>query len=119
LLGLLWALLDGPHPLLLEEPELSLHPEVIRQIPLMMARLGRKLDRQILVSTHSADLLSDSGISMEEVLLLQPTLEDTKVQTAADDRQIQQLLKAGVPMSEAVLPRVAPLNGHQLSLFGD
>lgn len=30
LLGLLWAILDGTGPLLLEEPELSLHPAVIR-----------------------------------------------------------------------------------------
>ena len=119
LLGLLWALLDGAHPLLLEEPELSLHPAVVRHVPSMMARLGRKLDRQMFVSTHSADLLSDKGIAPEEVLLLQPTSEDTKVTVASDDAQVQALLSGGSPMAEAVLPRVAPKNADQLSLFGD
>jgi predicted ATPase len=33
LMGLLWSLLNGSEPLLLEEPELSLLPEVIRHIP--------------------------------------------------------------------------------------
>ncbi len=30
LMGLLWSMLEGTGPLLLEEPELSLHPEVVR-----------------------------------------------------------------------------------------
>lgn len=119
LLGLLWALLDGTHPLLLEEPELSLHPAVVRHIPAMMARLGRKLDRQILVSTHSADLLYDEGIAPEEVLLLQPSEEDTKVSRATDDEQVRALLTSGTPMADIVLPRVAPRNAQQLSLFGE
>lgn len=119
LLGLLWALLDGSHPLLLEEPELSLHPAVIRHVPAMMARLGRKLDRQMLVSTHSADLLSDEGIAPEEVLLLQPTAEDTRVTRATDDSQVRALLDGGSTMAEAVLPRVAPKSADQLSLFAD
>ena len=52
LLGLLWATLDGTGPLLLEEPELSLHPEVVRFIPQMFARTQRRFGRQILVSTQ-------------------------------------------------------------------
>jgi predicted ATPase len=119
LLGLLWALLDGNHPLLLEEPELSLHPGVVRQIPLVMARIARKVDRQIFVSTHSADLLSDEGIVADEVLLLEPTAEDTKLRVAAADSQIRALLSGGVPMAEAVLPRVAPKNAQQLTFFGE
>ena len=48
LTGLLWAVLDGRGPLLLEEPELSLHPEVIRFIPQMFARIQRRTGRQII-----------------------------------------------------------------------
>ncbi len=117
LLGLLWALLDGGAPLLLEEPELSLHPEVVRQIPLMIARLGRRLDRQILVSTHSADLLSDRGIDPEEVLILEPSQEDTRVSQAASHQEILALLRGGVSMAEAVLPRTAPQNAQRLALW--
>ena len=39
LIGLLWALLDEGGPLLLEEPELSLHPEIVRHIPSLMATI--------------------------------------------------------------------------------
>ncbi|MBI5477256.1 MAG: AAA family ATPase [Deltaproteobacteria bacterium] len=119
LLGLLWVLLDGNHPLLLEEPELSLHPEVIRHIPAMMARVVRKTGRQVLVSTHSADLLSDPGIPAEEVLLLVPSAEDTHVQPASDDEQVRALLEGGLNMAEAALPRTAPRDARQLSLFGE
>ena len=118
LLGLLWILLDGSHPLLLEEPELSLHPQVVRHLPAMMARIGRKSGRQMLVSTHSADLLLDEGIAPEEVLFLEVTAEDTKVHRASDDEQIMALHEQRVPMAEAVLPRTAPKRAQQLSLFG-
>lgn len=119
LFGLLWVLLDGAQPLLLEEPELSLHPEVVRHLPAMMARLGRRAGRQVMLSTHSPDLLGDEGIAPEEVLLLQPSAEDTKVLIAGDDQQIRDLLEGGAPMPDAVLPRTAPRDAHQLTLFGD
>lgn len=119
LFGLLWAFLDGTYPVLLEEPELSLHPGVVRYIPSMMARIGRKAGRQVLVSTHSADLLSDPGIAPEEMLILQTTSEDTKVSLASDHAEIRSLLQSGLTMSDAVLPIVAPKNAQQLTLFGE
>jgi len=119
LLGFLWVLLDGSAPLLLEEPELSLHPEVVRYIPSVMARLSRKSGRQILVSTHSEILLSDPGITPEETLLLEPSSADTKVRLASDEEQIRILVENGVPIGEVVLPRTAPRAAQQLALFGD
>src|SRR6185312_11418750 len=59
LIGLFWALLDGDAPLLLEEPELSLHSAIVSRLPGLFAALQRKRKRQIFVSTHSADLLSE------------------------------------------------------------
>lgn len=119
LVGLLWATLDGSGPLLLEEPELSLHPEVIRFIPQMFARVQRKSGRQILVSTHSPDLLRDEGIGLDEVLLLQPGHEGTTVRVAAEFGEIRKLLEGGLSLAEAVLPHTSPQNAHQLPLFGD
>ena len=120
LLGLLWVFLEGGAPLLLEEPELSLHPGVIRHIPAMMARAGRKSTRQVFVSTHSADLLSDEGIAPEEVALLIPSKNGTLVQLAANDSQIRTLLANGISMADVVLPRTEPrqVQQLQLSLFG-
>lgn len=120
LMGLLWALLDGNGPLVLEEPELSLHAEVARHIPEMMASIqkgSRRQARQILVSTHSSDLLSDPGIGADEVLLLRPDVDGTDVSIAKDIAEIQPLLEAGLPVSEAVMPHTRPPQAEQLSFF--
>lgn len=119
LFGLLWAFLDGQGPLLLEEPELSLHPEVVRFLPSIMARIERSRSRQILVSTHSSDLLRDEGIGLDEVLLLTPGKEGTDVSIAAEIAQVVTLLQGGETVAEAVLPRAKPRRADQLALFGD
>ena len=119
LLGLLWATLDGSGPLLLEEPELSLHPEVIRFIPQMFARIQVRSGRQVLISTHSSDLLRDDGIGLDESLLLQPSGEGTTVQTAASFAEIKALLEGGMSLADAVIPRTRPANVEQLMLFGE
>jgi predicted ATPase len=119
LLGLLWAFLEGNAPLLLEEPELSLHAAVVQHIPSMMVRAGRRSSRQILVSTHSADLLSDEGIAPEEVVLLDPTAEGTHAIVAANDDQVKSLLEGGLSVADAVLPQTAPKRAAQLALFGE
>lgn len=119
MIGFLWALLDGRGPLLLEEPELSLHPEVVEFIPQMMARLQKHISRQIFVSTHSTDLLKDEGIGLNEVLLLIPTDEGTEVRPAKKDEEIIRLLNGGLTMAEAVFPKTKPANASQLLLnFG-
>lgn len=122
LMGLLWALLDGTGPLILEEPELSLHAEVASRIPAMMAyiqKFQRRQPRQILVSTHSSDLLRDEGIAPDEVLILLPTPDGTKVEVSRDDEQIKHLLDAGLTVAEAVLPHTRPPKAEQLSLLGE
>lgn len=119
LLGLLWSFLDGKDPLLLEEPELSLHTGVVRYIPGMLARLGRRANRQVLLSTHSPELLSDPGIPPEEVVFLTPSREGTRVQVAASNDQIRALLEKGLSIADAVLPHTMPAGAEQLSLFGE
>ena len=122
LMGLLWSLLDGSGTLLLEEPELSLHPEIVRYIPQMMLRVQRgrrRAVRQVLLSTHSSDLLRDEGIAADEVLLFIPSQEGSVVQVGADIAEVRQLLEAGLTAAEVVIPRTQPVNAAQLSLFGD
>ena len=119
LMGLLWSALDGSGPLLLEEPELSLHPEVVRFIPQMFARIQRRLNRQIIVSTHSSDLLRDDGIGLDEVLLLQPGENGTSVRAAGELFEIRGLLEGGLSMAEVVIAKTQPQHPEQLSLFGD
>ncbi len=119
LIGLLWAVLDGNGPLLLEEPELSLHPEVVRFLPQMFARIQRQSGRQVMVSTHSPDLLRDEGIGLDEVLLLRPGAEGTTVALVRDRDEVKALLGGGLSMADAVMPLTRPERAEQLVLFGD
>lgn len=119
LLGLLWAIMDGSGALLLEEPELSLHPEIVRRLPQMFARAQRRTGRQLFVSTHSAELLRDEGLGLDEVLLFRPTPEGTEVTRAADHQDIRDLLNGGVSLADTIIPKTRPDFAHQLLLFGD
>ena len=112
--------MDGTGPLMIEEPELNLHPAVIKFIPQMLHQATRRSRRQVIVSTHSPDFLLDEGIASDETLLLRPDSNGTRVEVAAADPQIRCLLEAGVSMGDAVLPRTAPKGEEQLALmFGD
>jgi predicted ATPase len=104
-MGLLWIAMEKDGPLLLEEPELSLHPEIVRVLPQVLARAQRRTGRQILLSTHSPELLRDEGIGLDEVLLLTPGREGTTVATAASEAEIRELLDGGLPLAEIVIPR--------------
>ena len=119
LMGILWAVMDGQGPLLLEEPELSLHPGVVRVLPQMLARAQRRTGRQVFLSTHSPDLLNDEGIGLDEVLLLTPGREGTEVRTAGSQQDICALLASGLPLADAIIPMTAPKQAAQLALFAD
>jgi predicted ATPase len=117
LIGLLWSLIEGDSMLLLEEPELSLNSGIVRKLPALMYRIQRQKKRQILISTHSSDLLSDAGIGGEEVLLLTPSEEGTRVQLASSIAEIRDLLEGGLTVADAALPRTVPTDILQLDLF--
>lgn len=113
LFGFLWALLDGNGPLILEEPELSLHPGVAHHLPSVAYAQSA---RQTIISTHSVDILSNEGIAPEEVLLLEPGTTGTSVQLASDDTQICALLEGGMSIADAVLPGTAPVRSFNMLL---
>jgi predicted ATPase len=117
LIGLFWSLLEGESPLLLEEPELSLHSGIVAKLPALFHRLQRKRKRQIFVSTHSGDLLSQKGIGGEEVVMLRPDKEGTIVEVASSIEEVRNLLDAGLSIADVALPRTAPPNLGQFELF--
>ena len=102
---------------LLEEPELSLHSEVVKRLPALFYRLQRKRRRQIFVSTHSWDLLSEKSIGGEEVVMLRPDQEGTIAQIASSEAEVREMLAAGLSIADAALPKTAPMNILQLDLF--
>lgn len=120
LLGLLWSCFEGSGPLLLEEPELSLHPAVVRELPRMINRINkaRKEARQFIISTHSEDLLSDPSIGPDEVLRLDPGEHETQVIVASEgDRKA--MAEGGLTAADVLLPQAAPKDAVQLSLAFD
>ena len=119
LIGFLWSLLEGESLLLMEEPELSLHAGVVQRLPGLIWRIQSKKKRQIIISTHSDDLLSDKGIGGEEVVLLTPDVEGTKAEQASSIREVRDLLEGGLSVAEVAIPRTEPRNIKQLSLFDE
>lgn len=124
LFGLMWAMFDGNGPLLLEEPELSLHPEVVRQLPGLLMQLQdeiRKMrrtsiddfePRQLIISTHSDELLRDKGISADEIIMIKPDREGSIL--VEPDEHDREALRKGMTAADILLPKVAP--GDQLAL---
>jgi predicted ATPase len=117
LIGLLWSLLESESLLLLEEPELSLNSGIVRKLPSIIHRVQRQKKRQIILSTHSVDMLSDLGIGGEEVLLLTPSAEGTRMDSVSSIKHVRSLLESGMSIAEAALPLTEPPKVQQLDLF--
>jgi predicted ATPase len=117
LLGLLWTVYEGSGPILLEEPEISLHPEIVRRLLTVFHRMNRsrKEPRQFIVSTHSEDMLRDEGIGPEEVLRLEPSTNGTLL--VSPDEADRHAMVAGLTAADVLMPKAAPQNVRQLALF--
>ena len=112
LIGLLWSLLDGSGPWLLEKPELSLHPGIVQHVPQMMCRVQRdqkKALRQIFLSSHSANLFRDEGIAAGEVLMFIPSTKGSIVTTANNEDEVRDPGEAGLAVGR---PAGQPLQGQ-------
>ena len=118
-IGLLWMLQEGTSLLLIEEPELSLNNEITKQLPGIFSKITQKNKRQMIVSTHSYELLSDKGIAPEEIVVLTSAGEGTKAQLIASDPTNVKLYKSGLTLAEVALPLAAPKDAEQLSLHFD
>lgn len=117
LIGLLWMLQESNSLLLLEEPELSLNDAIVRNIPLMIDRVLRKqkaLGRQVIITTHSHELLSNP-LDSQAIVLLEPG-EDGTTARLANDKEAQ-MLDAGLTPAEVLLPHTRPKDIAQLGLF--
>ncbi len=109
LIALLWVLQESDSLLLLEEPELSLNNGIVAQIPRMFHRIQRdrkKRARQILVSTHSEALLSNTGIDPNSVLILELASEGTVIRTVTEEEG--RLLEDGFTAAEVLLRGTNP-----------
>lgn len=115
LIGFLFALLDGNGVILLEEPESNLHSGIVKQIPEFVAQMQRGKNRQVIITTHSYEILSNNGISSSEIIVLEPASEGTNVYIGAQNDEIVHMLDAGFTVADAVIPITEPKNISQIN----
>ena len=111
LIGLLWSLQeDGREtgPILLEEPELSLHEAVVSQLPTIIYRASKRSGRQVIATTHATDLLNDEGLGLDEVLVLAPSVEGTTAALAKDLPDVAELCRTGHTLKESLAAHLLP-----------
>jgi len=117
LIGFLWSITEAGGPLLLEEPELSLHDTVIAQLPAIIARMQRSSGRQVIATTHSQALLDADGIGLHEVHRLIVDENGTRIITAVDDPAVRPLVEQGAHVGEVIVPITRPARVEQLSFL--
>ena len=117
LIGFLFALIDSNGVLLLEEPEINLHPGIVAQFPEFIAKIQRvkKRGTQVFITTHSYDILSNEGIAPEEVLLLTNSPEGTEVEVLSNVEKAKNILAAGFSMADVVMPLTKPWSIESMS----
>ncbi|MEJ5264585.1 MAG: AAA family ATPase [Bacteroidales bacterium] len=110
LIGLLWSLQDGAKPILLEEPELSLHASIVSSLPDIIYQLQNKKSskRQVILTTHSYDLLNNKSINPEEILLVETLSEGSRVLEGAKIKEIKDYLQFGLPVGELLVTKTKP-----------
>lgn len=114
-----WAAINERGPLLLEEPEISLHPDIVRRLPQMLESVRKLPPKQIFLSTHSPELLADEGIGLDETLLFLPGREGAEIVPASSFEDVQALLEGGLGLGDAVIPKTRPPGAIRLSRLTD
>ena len=104
----MFALLYSSGVVLLEEPEINLHAGIVKQLPEFISKLQRYKSKQIIITTHSYDILSNEGISTKEVLVLEPSKEGTIVKTVSEIPEIQRIVDAGFSIADATISATTP-----------
>ncbi|PSQ99909.1 MAG: chromosome segregation protein SMC [Bacteroidetes bacterium QS_9_68_14] len=122
LFGLMWAVFEGSGPLLLEEPELSVHSEIVGALAQLFEQLQEEIrkmkrtadyeKRQLIISTHAVELLRDAGIGAEEVIWIEPSSEGSRLRTPNNEQK--KALMNGLSVADVILPMSSPAD--QLTL---
>ena len=117
LLGLLFDLATLPRDtsvVLIEEPETFLQASVVRSLPSLLAEVAMNRDVQMIISTHSPELIDSELVLPSQVLMLRSENGETTGQllSESNDPRIKAAVSAGLPKTqgiEAVNGRTIPL----------
>lgn len=113
LIALSWVLMSSNNLVLLEEPELSLHSEIVRQIPRMiyeMRQSRRSPGGQVLVSTHSESMLSCQSMA-GSFLVLKPGQSGEATTIEPPSKHDISAMRAGMSPADILLPQTAEYVG--------
>ena len=81
-----------------------------------MLRTHTNFGRQVLITTHSAALLVDAGIGLDEVHVLDPDPPGTDIKAGESYQDVRAMVKeGGMSAGAALLPKAAPAHADQLS----
>lgn len=109
LIALIWTLMSSDNVILLEEPELSLHRKIVEQIPRMLAEAHasrKKVSGQVIISTHSPELLSQDGIS-GSFLILMPKEHGESTEIEEPTKQDIIAMRSGMTAADILLPKTS------------
>ena len=118
LLGMLFNLATLPRDtsvVLIEEPETFLQASVVRSLPSLLAEVAMNRDVQMVISTHSPELIDSELVLPSQVLMLRSENngETTgELLSESNDPRIKAVVSAGLPKSQgidAVNGRTIPL----------
>ena len=117
LLGMLFDLATLPRDtsvVLIEEPETFLQASVVRSLPSLLAEIAMNRDVQMVISTHSPELIDSELVLPSQVLMLRSENGETTGQllSQSNDPRIKAVVGAGLPKSQgidAVNGRTIPL----------
>ena len=117
LLGMLFDLATLPRDtsvVLIEEPETFLQASVVRSLPSLLAEVAMNRDVQMIISTHSPELIDSELVLPSQVLMLRSENGETTGQllSESNDPRIKAVVSAGLPKSQgidAVNGRTIPL----------
>ena len=117
LLGMLFDLATLPRDtsvVLIEEPETFLQASVVRSLPSLLAEVAMNRDIQMVISTHSPELIDSELVLPSQVLMLRSKNDATtgELLSQSNDPRIRAVVGAGLPKSQgidAVNGRTIPL----------
>ena len=117
LLGMLFDLATLPRDtsvVLIEEPETFLQASVVRSLPSLLAEVAMNRDVQMVISTHSPELIDSELVFPSQVLMLRSENGETtgELLSESNDPRIKAVVSAGLPKSQgidAVNGRTIPL----------
>jgi len=109
LIAMIWTLLSSNSMILLEEPELSLHTEIVKQIPDLIYKTRqhrKKSGGQILISTHSEVMLANKSID-GNFLILRPGDAGEATLVEPPNEADKEAMRAGLSPADVLIPRTS------------